>query len=225
MPNFIFRMLAGMGATLAFALAMNSAGVYGVASSLIAAGFALIWLQDVRWYRRSEICRPIGYGFALSLLLYRGGLLWGRGFWWPRSHNGANWVLTYAPWFGKMLLIAVFLVVVVYLLKRLQIPLVSKAGSAAFGGAILVMAAAFPAPGITTALLILLVGYAVSNRVLVGIGLLSLVGFLSNYYYMMQSTLLVKSMLLVGFGAVLIVFRLLLQYWLPVAAVRGEGDA
>ena len=124
-----------------------------------------------------------------------------------------------------MLLIAVFLAVVVVLLKRLQIPLVSKAGCAALGGAILVMAAAFPAPGITTALLILLVGYAVSNRLLVGIGLIALGGFLSNYYYMMQSTLLVKSMLLVGFGVVLIIARLLMQYLLPVTAVRGEGDA
>ena len=82
-----------------------------------------------------------------------------------------------------------------------------------------------PAPGITTALLILLVGYAVRNQVLVGIGLLALGGFLSNYYYMMQSTLLVKSMLLVGFGAALIISRLLMQYWLPSVAVKGEGDA
>ncbi len=225
MPNFIFRMIAGMGATLAFALAINSAGVYGVASSLIAAGFALIWLQDIRWYKHCEICRPIGYGFALSLLFYRGGLLWGRGLWWPRTHNGANEFLTYAPLFGKMLLIGIFLAVVVLLLKRLQIPLVSKAGCATLVGAVLVMAAAFSAPGITTALLILLVGYAVRNLVLVGIGLLALGGFLSNYYYMMQSTLLIKSMLLVGFGAALIISRLLLQYWLPAVAVRGEGDA
>jgi len=223
MPNFIYRVLASLAAALSLTFALHSAGIYGLASGLIASGFVLIWMQDIRWVRFNEICRPAGYGLALSLLYYKSGIFWGRWIWWPRS-AGPNWISQNAPWLGKALILIVLAVVVMVLLKRLRIAVGNRSGVAALAVTVLAIAAAFTAPGLGQALLILIVGYAVCNRVLIGIGLLACAGFLSNYYYLMESTLLTKSFILIGLGAALLIGRLLVRSWLP-PVTGGHADA
>lgn len=224
MPNFIYRVLASLAAALSLSFAMHSAGIYGLSSGVIAVGFALVWMQDVRWVRFNEICRPVGYGLALSLLYYKTGIFWGRWIWWSRS-AGKNWLSINAPWLGKALILMILLVVVVVLLKRMRIALNSRSGIAALAATGLAMAASWVAPGLGQALLILIVGFAVSNRVLVGLGLLASGAFLSNYYYLMQTTLLEKSLLLIGLGALCLLARLLVRLWLPPDGAGGPADA
>lgn len=79
MPSFIYRVMASMAAVIALCLALNIAGAYGVATGVTAAGFALLWMQEIRWLRFGAVCRPVGYGFALALLFYSAGTMWGRG--------------------------------------------------------------------------------------------------------------------------------------------------
>ena len=221
MPNFIYRVLSSLAAALALTFALHSAGVYGLASGFLAAGFALVWLQDVRWVRFSEICQPAGYGLAFSLLYYKAGIFWGRWIWWSRS-AGTNWLSQNAPWLGKALILIVFVVVVIVLLKRMQIIIASRSGIAALAAAGLAIAAAFTAPGLGQAVLILIIGFSVCNRVLLGIGLLASGAFLSNYYYLLQSTLLHKSLLLISIGAVLLISRVLVRTWLPLPVERAS---
>jgi uncharacterized membrane protein len=223
MPNFIYRVLSSLAAALALTFALHSAGVYGLASGLLAAGFLLVWLQDVHWVRFSELCRPVGYGLAFSLLYHKTGVFWGDWIWWSRS-AGPNWLSQNAPWLGKALLLSVFLGVVFVLLKRLQIAVTSRSGLAALVATGIGIAAAFAVPGLGQGWLILLIGFAVCNRVLIGTGLLASGAFLSNYYYLLQSTLLEKSLLLIGIGAVLLISRVLVRIWLPLSE-KGQADA
>jgi uncharacterized membrane protein len=121
------------------------------------------------------------------------------------------------------LVAVIFLVVVFILLKRMDIAVASRTGITVYAGATLVMAASVVAPGIAPALLVLIVGFSVCSQVMVGLGLVAIGGFLSNYYYMMQSTLLTKSMLLFGLGALLLVGRLLVnKFWV---SADGGVDA
>lgn len=215
MPNFIYRVLSSLLAALALAFALYSAGIYGLAPGLLAAGFSLVWLQDVRWVSFSDICRPVGYGLAFALLYDKAGMFWGQWIWWSRP-AGANWLSQYAPWLGKALILIIFLGVVLVLLKRLQVVVTSRSGLTALAATGIGISAAWAAPGLGQALLILIIGFAVCNRILVGIGLLTSCAFLSNYYYLLQSTLLEKSLLLIGIGAVLLISRLLVRRWLPL---------
>jgi uncharacterized membrane protein len=73
--------------------------------------------------------------------------------------------------------------------------------------AALVTAASFKAPGIATGLTLVLLGYANANRSLVGLGLVALLSYLSAYYYLLESTLLMKSLTLAVTGVVLIAAR------------------
>lgn len=223
MPNFIYRVLGSLAAAISLTFALHSAGIYGLATGVIAAGFALVWMQEARWVRFNEICRPVGYGLALSLLYYKAGIFWGRWIWWSRS-AGPNWISQNAPWLGKALILMALLVVVLIILRRMQIALTSRSVMAALTATALAMVASFLAPGQGQALLIVIIGFAVCNRVLIGIGLLACGGFLSNYYYLMDSSLLTKSMILVGFGVALLIGRLLVKLWLPSSA-GGHADA
>lgn len=71
--------------------------------------------------------------------------------------------------------------------------------------------------GSAAALLLMLTGYILGLRSLTIIGVLAQIGFMSWYYYDMDITLLNKSLLLMGFGAVL-----LLVYGITVK--QGSGN-
>lgn len=226
MPNFIYRTLSSLAGAVALLLFFSRFGAYQLGTALLCAGFALLWLQEVRWLRVSAICRPAGYGLALALLLYRGGMVWGRGLGlgWPHSARGENLLAIYSPWVGKGLIVVIFLGVTLTLLRRLQISATTPVGLASLGIAALLMATSFPAPGLAAALLILLIGFATSNRVLLGLGLLASGAFLASYYYQLHATLLVKSMILCGLGALLLALRLVLRKWLPLPLTGGQAD-
>jgi uncharacterized membrane protein len=68
------------------------------------------------------------------------------------------------------------------------------------------------AQGIGLATIILLVGYAQGNRVLAGLGIFSLLAYLTYYYYSLQFSLLEKSIWLIVCGGALLVVRFGLRY-------------
>ena len=227
-PNFIYRTLSSLAGAVALTLFFSRFGVYQLAVALLTAGFALLWLQEVRWLRFSAICRPAGYGLALALLLYSGGMVWGRGLGlglWPYHTNGDSLIAIYSPWVGKGLISVIFLVATFTLLKRLQLFANGPTGLTAMGIALFLTAVSFPVPGLTPALLILIVGFATCNRVLLGLGLLASGAFFSNYYYLLHSTLLVKSILLCSLGVLLLVGRLALRKRLMQNMIGGRADA
>jgi len=131
----------------------------------------------------------------------------------------------FALWIGAALIGATIVWVVWKLLIREGLTLGKEPGLAAIGGAVLVALVSVKAPGIGVTLVILLIGYANGNRVLTGLGIFSLLGYLSHYYYMLQITLLEKSALLVCTGIVLIAARLALKSRWPIEQKTGAPHA
>ena len=72
------------------------------------------------------------------------------------------------------------------------------------------------ARGITVGLMILLLGFANSNRVLMGLGIIGLLFYISTYYYLLDTTLLNKSLSLLVIGAVLLAWRWSLLRFIPI---------
>jgi uncharacterized membrane protein len=73
--------------------------------------------------------------------------------------------------------------------------------------------------------LVMMLGYAAGARVLLGIGVIALLAWLSHYYYSLQATLLAKSGVLAASGAALIALWLGIRLLLPRQAVQGASDA
>ena len=59
-------------------------------------------------------------------------------------------------------------------------------------------------PGVITSLMVIVLGFAKSNRVLLTLGILFLAIYLISFYYSLQQTLLIKSIILMSTGALLI---------------------
>jgi hypothetical protein len=179
-----------------------------------AAGFAMVWLFERRWAGVS-LWRPIGYGLALALVQIDAGLLWNAGRLFGLAADVPTGLAQYAPQIGAALTGAVFLACAWRLLEREKITLDQRSGMFLAGAAVAVALFSFAAHGLTSALLIVLLGYAAGSRVLTGFGLFALAGFLSHYYYLMQTTLLMKSGMLLLAGAVLLAARALSHHWFP----------
>jgi hypothetical protein len=67
--------------------------------------------------------------------------------------------------------------------------------------------------GMLLAMLFLLIGFALQNRPVLGIGLISFPVFLTYYYYNLHLDLLAKSGVLIGSGIVLLALRSVLKRW------------
>lgn len=222
-PNVIHRVLSAGGAMLALAFGMERFGLFGVSSAIAAAVFAMVWLDQARWAGKGELWRPVGYGLALALLYLESTRFFGFYRYW--MHGDPGWLALHGPLIGFLLLAVVCIWASVRLLEREGIPLASATGMASLLAAVLVVALSYFAPGVATASLILLLGFACGNRILMGLGLVALLGFVSHYYYQMQSTLLVKSGVLAATGAALLLARLALHHYFPSESAEENAHA
>ncbi|MCX7067097.1 MAG: DUF4401 domain-containing protein [Methylococcales bacterium] len=224
-PNAIHRVLTSLSAMLALTSALFYLHIVGFASGIAAVGFTIIWSNEWYWLQHSKLWRPIGYGLVLALLAIETLLFFRVELWTLWLQDKPSWLVVHASLISTSLVILTLLWVVKCLLEREKISLSSSVGMIVIGAALLLSALSFVAHGMVTALLILLLGFATGNRVLMGLGLLALGGFISHYYYQLQNTLLFKSMVLAVSGAVLLSVRLGLQKYFPLIDTEESDDA
>lgn len=203
-PNFLHRLLAAGGAAIALALAINQMALHGMAAPLLCGGLALVWLEPKLWARRGALWRPIGYGLVLALLLVETFRLFGAEYLLGLGREKPGGLALYGPLIGRSLTAAVLVWVAVALSRREGLEPTGRASLAAVGGALLFGLLSLPAPGLASASLVLLLGFAVGNRILVALGVLSLLGFVAHFYYSLESSLLAKSGILAVTGLCLL---------------------
>ncbi|MGZ8227781.1 MAG: DUF4401 domain-containing protein [Methylococcaceae bacterium] len=224
-PNFIHRVLTSWAAMLALTFALSRLGIHGFASGIAAAGFAVIWSNEWCWALHGKLWRPIGYGLGLALLQIETLHFVSYDIWKLWAHTEPDWLMRHAHTISTALITATLLGVVTRLLNRENLPLSSKIGMMAISAALLLGILSFAAPGVATALLILVLGFATGNRLLMGLGLLALGVFVSHYYYQLHNTLLFKSIVLAISGTVLLIVRFGLQKCFPLTGARENQDA
>jgi uncharacterized membrane protein len=83
---------------------------------------------------------------------------------------------------------------------------------AVVAGALALALVSVGVPGLSAALLILLIGFATSQRLLTGLGTLALLAALARFYYALSATLLVKSAILLATAAVLLACSAVLHH-------------
>ena len=209
-PHPVHRVFSAAAAGVALAMALTLWGAYAIAAGLLAAATGVVWMTELRWARWGSIVRPIAYGLTLGLVFIQAT--------WFAPLAASDVIFSTSPqWFprrtGGLLTAAVLPALVIALLRRWRRPLDGRDGVAAIGAALAVCAASFDAPGIPAALMLVLVAWANGNRVLLTLGVLALLGYTSAYYYMLDTTLLVKSVAMLGTGVVLLAARLALNRW------------
>jgi len=219
MPNFIHRVASAYAAGTAFAYACFLSGIEPVASGVVAAGVAGIWLNEERWARWGAIVAPIGYGLTIALLQTEGMALF--------RHSTAmlfrsGTAAAVAPWIGEAIVAAFLLVSVAVLLRRAGYTAREPRALLAVVAVAAICAASFKAPGIACGLMITVLGFSNGNRSLAGLGIAALLFYVSGYYYQLSETLLFKAGVLLATGAVLLAARWLM---LSVAMPRDPANA
>ena len=211
-PNFVHRVLTATAAAVTLWIFMYKLGLYGVPSGVMSAALAVLWLNEAKWAPRGALWRPIGYGLTFALLLVPNitGVL--------ASTQPPLFPLMLIPWIHAILAGSVLVYVAHQLLTRYGTELSSTSGIATFVAAVAVSAASFRAGGVATALTILLLGFARGNRPLTGLGIVSMLGYLSYFYYSLQATLLTKSFVLIGTGVTLVIM------WAMMRALFGTTE-
>lgn len=217
--NEFHRLYTTWAAFTALSYALLRDGWSDLAPATAAAGFAWIHLNQARWGKRADLWRPVGYGLALSMIQIEAVLLWGGEL--PRVVLEEFGWLSGASWLGRLLPGLVFLGMVLELLRRESVS--PRAGPVLLGLCGLLALAGLWMPGLASALLILVLGFACSNRILLGLGLAALALFLSHYYYQLQTTLLMKSALLAVSGTLLLGGRRLGRRWLQAGEERNHA--
>lgn len=215
MPNFVHRVMSSLFAVFTFLLMLMSMGIPYLFSSVIMLLIAMIWLNEFRYPQYMSSMRAIGYGLVLALIPIKGTILFGQGRQTLRYLHGQTDFLI-QPWIGELLTSVVVLYIVINLLKRNNQPLFGRLGYAVIISALIICAASFEVPGITVGVVILLLGFAGSNRVLMGIGIVSLLFFVSSYYYLLEMTLLNKAQILLYVGLILLAVRWLALHYFPI---------
>lgn len=219
-PNFVHRVWTAWSGATALSYALVNSGLQAFVPAAATAAFLAVWLHEFDYPRRGELLRAGGYGLALVAVqaaVLHAGLFW---LWWAR---GSISVLggEAGAWLGALAAGAVLIWAVIVLLHREGLALGSGPGKVALSGAAILALVSLKAPGVGPAAAILVVGYANGNRVLAGLGILALLGYLSHYYYSLHATLLAKSALLACAGLALLAARFALQRWWP----QSKGGA
>lgn len=210
-PNFLHRVLTAAGAAVALAFAVAQLSLHGLAAPLLCAGMAWVWLEPGRWARSGRLWRPIGYGLVLALLLVETFRLFGATEWFGLGQGSPSWMQMHGPLIGRGLTAGLLVLVAVTLSTREGHSPTGRATLAAGGGALLLGLFSLGAPGLASAILILLFGFAAGNRLLMAVGVLALFGFAGHFYYSLSSTLLAKSGLLAATGLCLLAAHLVIR--------------
>lgn len=207
MPNFTHRIFTTVAAAMALSLGFAQTGLHGIALPLTAAACALVWRGVRQPAVRIAVWHPVGYGLALGTLQTASTTMLGGETILFFHRSGGGWLQQHGPEVGSALVIVVLLAIIVSILKELEIGVTSPEGLVILCCAVGAMAVSFPAHSLAAATLILILGFAGGNRILLGLGLFAVASFLSHYYYQMRETLLIKAAILAGTGALLLVAR------------------
>ncbi len=199
-PDFTSRVLTTWFAMFALFAGFSRMGIFNLGAAMASVMFTFAWVNDLKWQKLKNIWEPIGYGLALSMLQFNGQLLFGREFYWWYQSSHLDWLNLYSYWLSEFLIAAIFINILLKIVKQYQIKLQSHAGALIIASGLLIILMGYFIIGTSGALLLLLIGFIKQCRLLISLGLVALLGFISWYYYNLDLTLLTKSMILIGFG-------------------------
>ncbi len=215
MRSYLHRCISAILGAAAIHYALGKVGLSSAAASVLALACAGIWAREPRWRIRpeAEAYSALGWGLSLALVAWSlpdllPGVLGRKG---SRPLEAAGYAM------GLLAYVAA-----VTEGRTLR----TRAG--AIVGALLLAAAAYRAPGISAAVLVLLAGLGTGQRALAAVGIAGMLGYLGVYYYQIDQTLLTKSATLAAAGAVLLVARGVMAVVVgapsPRPSPKGEGE-
>ena len=218
MPNSVHSVVSALVAAIALSMAFAEMHIPYIIGGILMFGTSFCWLNEFRYPQQMKKIRAAGYGLVLALIALKGTTLFdyrtfGRLF----SQKYEFWS---QPWLGELMIGAVTLYVVWRLLQRYGQPVNGRLSISILLGTLLICAVSMKVQGITVGMVIICFGFFCANRVLLGLGIISLLFYISSYYYLLERTLMEKSQSLLVVGLILLFVRWLM---LRIFPAHNEG--
>jgi uncharacterized membrane protein len=182
---------------------------------LLIVSLMLVWSQLYRWPQCYQRLRVLGYALSLNLL-FANFALSDMGRWMDLPEV----LMAFDARFSQYLAVAMVLLSALWLIHQVFNQLstqpieltntaqLSRVKFIAILSAILISLLSIPMAGISTALLMLLLGYFYNEFKLLALAIGALVSFIGLYYYSLHINLFDKSLWLMASGVVLLLIRL-----------------
>ncbi len=237
-PNFIYRLLS---ATLALSclfyllnyyhLSEVSLGLFALITSVThLQRYTLAAFIPTKW-RTSffDISSAIGYASAYVLLnisVYFIAAEYSNSFDNLDSLDNYGEAFSYNYYLAQGLLTLASLYAAYLILKRYHIKLLSAAGLLISAAIIILGVISIYVSGLLATSLIIIIATANSQRVLLGLGVIALVGYIFWYYYELDTTLLVKSasMLVIAIALLLLRWLLIKGYFANIKSSANDNQ-
>ena len=230
--NFIYRLLSATLALSCLFYLLNYYHLSEVSLGLLALITSVTHLQRYRlaafiptkWRMNAlEITNAIGYASAyvlLSVSVYFIAAEYGNSF---DSYGEA---FSYNYYLAQGLLTLASLYAAYLILKRYHIKLLSAAGLLISAAIVLLGIMSIYVSGLLATSLIIIIATANSQRVLLGLGIIALVGYIFWYYYQLDTSLLVKSasMLVIGIALLLLRWVLIKGYFAHIKPSANDNQ-
>jgi len=223
-PNFIYRLLSATLALSCLFYLLNYYHLSEISLGLLALITSVTHLQrytlaafiPTKWRMNAlEIMSAMGYASAyvlLSISVYFIAAEYGN------SLNNYGEAFSYNYYLAQGLLTLASLYAAYLILKRYHIKLLSAAGLLISAAIVLLGIMSIYVSGLLATSLIIIIATANSQRVLLGLSVIALVGYIFWYYYQLDTSLLVKSasMLVIGIALLLLRWLLIKSYFAKI---------
>lgn len=223
MPNFVHRVCSSFVAAFAFSMALAEIDRANISNAFILFIATFFWLNEFYYPQHIKKIRAIAYGLTLALITLKGTTLFGYKMLGGQFYKNQSELWTQA-WVGELLIGFVSIYVVWSLLQRYDKAITERLSIAALLGTILICAVSIKVQGITIGMVILLLGFSGTNRVLITLGILSLIFYISYYYYLLDTTLINKSLNLFIVGITLLGIRWFIKRIIPLDTFRPDKE-
>ncbi|MDA5132945.1 DUF4401 domain-containing protein [Psychrobacter sp. ANT_H3] len=234
-PNFIYRLLSATLALSCLFYLLNYYHLSEVSLGLLALITSVTHLQrysltafiPTKWRMNAlEITNAIGYASAyvlLSVSVYFIAAEYGNSF---DSLDSYGEAFSYNYYLAQGLLTLASLYAAYLILKRYHIKLLSAAGLLISAAIVLLGIMSIYVAGLLATSLIIIIATANSQRVLLGLGVIALVGYIFWYYYQLDTSLLVKSasMLVIGIALLLLRWVLIKGYFAHIKPSANDNQ-
>ena len=236
--NFIYRLLSATLALSCLFYLLNYYHLSEISLGLLALITSVTHLQRYRlaafiptkWRMNAlEITNAIGYASAyvlLSVSVYFIAAEYGNSFDNLDSLDNYGEAFSYNYYLAQGLLTLASLYAAYLILKRYQVKLRSTAGLLISAAIVLLGIMSIYVSGLLATSLIIIIATANSQRVLLGLGIIALVGYIFWYYYQLDTTLLVKSasMLVIGIALLLLRWVLIKGYFAHIKPSANDNQ-
>ena len=222
MPHYVHRVCSAFFASVAFVICLYILGMSAIAPAILLLLIVFLVLNEWRSVKWQPTFEAISYGIILLLILLKGSYVVGLelSYWLDKIVLES---IRY-DYLDKVLLLFTMLYLVLTLMSRSEhhFPLKTKWVIIAATACLCLLS--IKVTGITVGFALLILGFSNSNKVVQGLGIISLLFYISSYYYLLSLTLLDKAGVLLMMGVFLLAIRYVLLKWLKPMK-EGANDA